>query len=446
MLNKKQLNIFSIRKFKAGVASVLIASAFLLFAGGNNALAQMENMPVANSEVAMPMNENQPNMKESTKEDIKMAVEKNIKAETEVPAAYLEKAKEDGTGPFLAGVNNVIPFEAFGGDGMLTRLLLEKSKDVAWSDNGADMNDAIAPLENLKDMEYFYTVSLEGTDGKVGKELLNKLKDNGTRTYNADVNVFGKIGDKADESNVIASRKIKVTINGLTPTSDVIKAVEENINEETEVPTYYVENADSEAMGPFLAGVNNTIPFEAFGGDGMLTRLLLMAAKDAPWSDNGVDMNAPILPLSTLTNGQYFYKVSLDGVAAGKTGKELLEALKAAGMNSYTATVEVFGNKNGKADETNVIASRKVTLKVNMKMLEKMNIQGEMSMSEEMKMKDGMVMSDKMTMQDEMKMPDKMDKKLTKTGSTTSNSLGIVSFILTILAGLGLHKKFKIKM
>ncbi|WP_247954252.1 SSURE domain-containing protein, partial [Streptococcus intermedius] len=60
--------------------------------------------------------------------------------------------------------------------------------------------------------------------------------------------------------------------------------------------------------------------------------------------------------------GQYFYQVSLDGNAAGKQDKELLEQLKANGTHSYKATVTVYGAKDGKADLSNVIATKSVTI------------------------------------------------------------------------------------
>ncbi|WP_188595335.1 SSURE domain-containing protein, partial [Streptococcus himalayensis] len=301
----------------------------------------------------------------TTVENVTKAVAENIKAETTVPAAYLEKANADGSGPFLAGVNGTIPFEAFGGDGMLTRLLLKASENAPWSDNGADMNAPILPLDKLAKGQYFYQVALDGeAAGKTGKELLDVLKD-GSHVLNATVKVFGNKDGKADESNVVATREVKVNINGLTAVENVTKAVAENIKAETTVPAAYLEKANADGSGPFLAGVNGTIPFEAFGGDGMLTRLLLKASENAPWSDNGADMNAPILPLDKLAKGQYFYQVALDGEAAGKTGQELITALKDAGTQTYTAIVKVFGNKDGKADESNVVATREVKVNIN---------------------------------------------------------------------------------
>ncbi|MGT2716428.1 SSURE domain-containing protein [Streptococcus respiraculi] len=417
MANRERYTVFSIRKFKAGVASVLIASGLVIFLG-HQTVAQADELLAPQAEaVVSPVNEKTDELIPTTEEqenaadvekqvaeaetaiqteavkkeaesipagsgfraanettadeekqadEVKQAVEENINANTEIPASYLEKANADGTGPFLAGVNGIIPFEAFGGDGMLTRALLKEAKDAPWSDNGSDKNEAIPPLKNLSKNSYFYKVALDGeAAGKTGKDLLDILKKTGTNTYGATVNVFGNKNGKADEDNVVATRKVTVKINGLTAVEDVKKAVKENIKAETTLPAAYLEKANADGSGPFLAGVNGTIPFEAFGGDGMLTRLLLKASENAPWSDNGSAMNPALQALESLTNGQYFYQVALDGEAAGKTGKDLLDALKKAGTNTYTATVNVFGNKNGKADEDNVVATRKVKVTIN---------------------------------------------------------------------------------
>ncbi|NOO59065.1 YSIRK signal domain/LPXTG anchor domain surface protein, partial [Klebsiella pneumoniae] len=83
-----------------------------------------------------------------SKETVQKAVADNVKDSIDVPAAYLEKAK--GEGPFTAGVNHVIPYELFAGDGMLTRLLLKASDKAPWSDNGDAKNPALSPLgENV---------------------------------------------------------------------------------------------------------------------------------------------------------------------------------------------------------------------------------------------------------------------------------------------------------
>ena len=82
------------------------------------------------------------------------------------------------------------------------------------------------------------------------------------------------------------------------------------------------------------------IPFECFGGDGMLTRLLLKASEQAPWSDNGLMKHEAILPVENLEKGKYFYEVMLDGTPTDK--QALLEHLKANGQHTYMATVKVY--------------------------------------------------------------------------------------------------------
>ena len=292
-------------------------------------------------------------------QQVKDSVANNIKPNTEVPASYLEKANVPG--PFLAGVNQVIPYEAFGGDGMLTRLLLKSSENAPWSDNGTAKNPALLPLEGLTKGQYFYEVDLNGnTTGKEGQALLDQLRSNGTQTYQATVKVYGNKDGKADLSNVVATKNISVTLNGLTPAQKVNESVANNIKAQTEVPASYLEKAN--VPGPFLAGVNQVIPYEAFGGDGMLTRLLLKSSENAPWSDNGTAKNPALLPLEGLTKGQYFYEVDLNGNTTGKEGQALLDQLRANGTQTYQATVKVYGNKDGKADLSNVVATREVRI------------------------------------------------------------------------------------
>ena len=292
-------------------------------------------------------------------QQVKDSVANNIKAQTEVPASYLEKANVPG--PFLAGVNQVIPYEFFGGDGMLTRLLLKSSENAPWSDNGTAKNPALLPLEGLTKGQYFYEVDLNGnTKGKEGQALLDQLRENGTQTYQATVKVYGNKDGKADLTNVVATKNISVTLNGLTPAQNVNESVTNNIKAQTEVPASYLEKAN--VPGPFLAGVNQVIPYEFFGGDGMLTRLLLKSSENAPWSDNGTAKNPALLPLEGLTKGQYFYEVDLNGNTKGKEGQALLDQLRENGTQTYQATVKVYGNKDGKADLSNVVATREVRI------------------------------------------------------------------------------------
>ena len=292
-------------------------------------------------------------------EQAKKSISENIKESTDVPASFLQNANHPG--PFTAGVNEVIPYELFGGDGMLTRLLLKSSNGAPWSDNGTANHAGLLPFAGIPKGKYFYQVSLDGNAaGKQGKALLDQLKANGTHTYTATVKVYGAKDGKADLSNVIATRQVKLNLNGTTTADQIKKSVSENIKESTDVPASFLQNANH--SGPFTAGVNEVIPYELFGGDGMLTRLLLKSSNGAPWSDNGKANHPGLLPLVGLGKGQYFYQVSLDGNAAGKQDKELLEQLKANGIHSYKATVTVYGAKDGKADLSNVIATKSVTI------------------------------------------------------------------------------------
>ena len=303
-----------------------------------------------------------------TKSDVKTAVKDNVKDSIDVPAAYLEKAK--GEGPFTAGVNQVIPYELFAGDGMLTRLLLKASDKAPWSDNGTAKNPALSPLgENVKTKgQYFYEVDLNGnTVGKQGQALIDQLRANGTQTYKATVKVYGNKDGKADLTNLVATKNVDININGLVAKETVEKAVKDNVKDSIDVPAAYLEKA--EGKGPFTAGVNQVIPYELFAGDGMLTRLLLKASDKAPWSDNGVAKNPALSPLgeNVKTKGQYFYEVDLNGNTVGKQGQALIDQLRANGTQTYNATVKVYGNKDGKADLTNIVATKQVTIKINVK-------------------------------------------------------------------------------
>ncbi|WP_247905412.1 SSURE domain-containing protein, partial [Streptococcus anginosus] len=228
--------------------------------------------------------------------------------------------------------------------------------------NGTAKHAGLLPFANIPKGKYFYQVSLNGNAaGKQGKALLDQLKANGTHSYTATVTVYGATKDgKADLNNVIATRQVNLNLNGTTTADQVKKSVADNIKDKIDVPASYLTNAVY--PGPFTAGVNQVIPYELFGGDGMLTRLLLKSSDGAPWSDNGKENHAGLLPLAGLDKGKYFYQVSLDGNVAGKQDKALLEQLKANGTHSYKATVTVYGEKDGKADLSNVIATKSVTI------------------------------------------------------------------------------------
>ncbi|WP_125411616.1 SSURE domain-containing protein, partial [Streptococcus mitis] len=106
------------------------------------------------------------------------------------------------------------------------------------------------------------------------------------------------------------------------------------------------------------------IPYEFFAGDGMLTRLILKASDKAPWSDNGSAKNPALPPVEKLGKGLYFYEVDLAGTQ-GKSDKELLDLLKQNGTQSYKATIKVYGAKDGKADLSNLVATKELTVNLN---------------------------------------------------------------------------------
>ena len=154
----------------------------------------------------------------TTPAEVQKGVADNTKDTVDVPAAYLDKANFPG--PFTAGVNQVIPYEFFAGDGMLTRLILKASDKAPWSDNGSAKNPALPPVENLGKGLYFYEVDLAGTQGKSDKDLLDLLKQNGTQSYKATIKVYGAKDGKADLTNLVATKDLTVNLNGhqsLTP-------------------------------------------------------------------------------------------------------------------------------------------------------------------------------------------------------------------------------------
>ena len=296
----------------------------------------------------------------TTPAEVQKGVADNTKDTVDVPASYLDKANFPG--PFTAGVNQVIPYEFFAGDGMLTRLILKASDQAPWSDNGSAKNPALPPVEKLGKGLYFYEVDLAGTQGKSDKELLDLLKQNGTQSYKATIKVYGAKNGKADLSNLVATKNLDVNLNGLTTPAEVQKGVADNTKDTVDVPATYLDKANF--PGPFTAGVNQVIPYEFFAGDGMLTRLILKASDKAPWSDNGSAKNPALPPVEKLGKGLYFYEVDLAGTQ-GKSDKELLDLLKQNGTQSYKATIKVYGAKDGKADLSNLVATKDLDVNLN---------------------------------------------------------------------------------
>ncbi|OHS86514.1 YSIRK signal domain/LPXTG anchor domain surface protein [Streptococcus sp. HMSC34B10] len=373
----------------------------------------------------------------TTPAEVQKGVADNTKDAVDVPATYLDKANFPG--PFTAGVNQIIPYEFFAGDGMLTRLILKASDKAPWSDNGSAKNPALPPVEKLGKGLYFYEVDLADTQGKSDKELLNLLKQNGTQSYKATIKVYGAKDGKADLSNLVATKDLTVNLNGLTTPNQVKESVVNNVKDVIDVPASYLDKAM--VPGPFLAGVNQVIPYEAFGGDGMLTRLLLKTSDKAPWSDNGTAKNPALLPLEGLAKGQYFYEVDLNGNTVGKDGQDLLEQLRANGSQTYLATIKVYGTKDGKPDLTNLVATRQVTIQLHgLEMMSRTPQGNQMSMPSSTS--DSMNKMKEMTKEvhaSEMRMADSMDNSMAKTrGNDGQPMLPNTGEAQTATAGLGI--------
>ena len=380
----------------------------------------------------------------TTPAEVQKGVADNTKDTVDVPATYLDKANFPG--PFTAGVNQVIPYEFFAGDGMLTRLILKASDKAPWSDNGSAKNPALPPVEKLGKGLYFYEVDLAGTQGKSDKELLDLLKQNGTQSYKATIKVYGAKDGKADLTNLVATKDLDVNLNGLTTPAEVQKGVADNTKDTVDVPATYLDKANF--PGPFTAGVNQVIPYEFFAGDGMLTRLILKASDKAPWSDNGTAKNPALLPLEGLAKGQYFYEVDLNGNTVGKDGQDLLKQLRANGSQTYLATIKVYGAKDGKPDLTNLVATRQVTIRLHgLEMMSSTPQGNQMAMpsstSDSMnKMKD----MTKEAQTSEMRMADSMAETRKNDGQpmlpnageaqTTTAGFGILGLILASFVGL----------
>ena len=384
----------------------------------------------------------------TTPAEVQKGVADNTKDTVDVPATYLDKANFPG--PFTAGVNQVIPYEFFAGDGMLTRLILKASDKAPWSDNGSAKNPALPPVEKLGKGLYFYEVDLAGTQGKSDKELLDLLKQNGTQNYKATIKVYGAKDGKADLTNLVATKDLTINLNASTTPNQAKESVVNNVKDMIDVPASYLEKAN--VPGPFLAGVNQVIPYEAFGGDGMLTRLLLKASDKAPWSDNGTANNPALLPLEGLAKGQHFYEVDLNGNTTGKEGQALLDQLRANGTHTYQATVKVYGSKDGKPDLSNLVATRQVTIRLHGSEMMSRTPQGDQismssSTSDSMNKMKGMTKEAHIS---EMRTADSTDNSMAKTrkndgqpmlpntgeAQTATAGLGIFGIALAGLVGL----------
>ena len=367
-----------------------------------------------------------------------------------------------------------------GGEAHASDKQLDKAPIVETVKTQVDENVVTKPTERVESVEST-TVKPKETDKTVKQPVVGT--DGEAKPEAIDNNILSLAKDTADAPKMETP---DMTTHKTTPV-EVKKAVMDNTKDEVNVPAKYLDKANF--PGPFTAGVNQVIPYEFFGGDGMLTRLILKSSDKAPWSDNGSAKNPALLPLEKLGKGLYFYEVDLEGTKE-KSDKELLDLLKANGTQSYKATIKVYGEKDGKADLTNVVATKEVTInlhketkQMDMKPGEDMmqnntatgsmnsNVSGKvmnMSKSDSMSMKSSMnkaMMPENMTMdshmnkdmmQDNMTMNTHMSNGMTKKGmlpktsaapegtmsSTNSSNTGILGLIIASFLGiLGFRRK-----
>ena len=363
-----------------------------------------------------------------------------------------------------------------GGEAHASDKQLDKAPVVETVKPQVDENVVTKATEKAESVET--TVKPKEADKTVEQPVDREVKPEVTEN-----NILSLSKDTVDTPKVNAA---DMTTHKTTPV-EVKKAVMDNTKDTVNVPAKYLDKANF--PGPFTAGVNQVIPYEFFGGDGMLTRLILKSSDKAPWSDNGSAKNPALLPLEKLGKGLYFYEVDLEGTK-GKQDKELLDLLKANGTQSYKATIKVYGEKDEKADLTNLVATKEVTInlhketkQMDMKPGEDMmqnntatgsmnsNVSGKvmnMSKSDNMSMESSMnkaMMPENMTMdshmnkdmmQDNMTMNTHMSNGMMKKGmlpktsaapegtmsSTNSSNTGILGLIIASFLGLlGFRRK-----
>ena len=345
--------------------------------------------------------------------------------------------------------------------------LLEKNK-LPETVLKEEMDSALPANQSAPKEEVDETISLDKSSLSPKEEMVKPKEE---QTMAEVSNQKEEAKPEATLVEVSNQDREAATSQSVTTPDEVRKGVEENTKDSVDVPASYLEKAN--VPGPFLAGVNQVIPYEAFGGDGMLTRLLLKTSDKAPWSDNGKANNPALLPLEGLAKGQYFYEVDLNGNTTGKDGQALLDQLRANGTHTYQATVKVYGAKDGKPDLTNLIATRQVTIQLRGKEMAtipsqegQMNMKPSTTPSQEGQMNKKPSATDSMStaegtkevdhrmtdvkgehptskpMADTMKKNDK--PTLPKTGEAQTATIGFLGLVLAgILSLLGLKEKQK---
>ena len=356
-----------------------------------------------------------------------------------------------------------------GGEAHASDKQLDKAPVVETVKPQVDENVVTKPTEKAETVETI-TVKTKEADKTVEQPVVVTDREAKIEVKENDILSLSKNTVDAPKMDIV-----DMTTHKTTP-AEVKKAVMDNTKDIVDVPAKYLDKANF--PGPFTAGVNQVIPYEFFGGDGMLTRLILKSSDKAPWSDNGTAKNPALLPLEKLGKGLYFYEVDLEGTQ-GKQDKELLDLLKANGTQSYKATIKVYGEKDGKADLTNLVALKEVTVNLHKEAMEMEKKPGENMMTDHKKhdlmesnmsekpmdMQKSDVMNMKAHMHKDMKekninanMNNDMMKKgmlpktsaapegtMNATNSTNTSTTGIVGLIIASLLGLlGLRRKNEI--
>ena len=350
--------------------------------------------------------------------------------------------------------------------------------------HASDLQDKAPVVQNVDNKQTDTAVESKAPENKINtvekvttpvEKQTVEVKNDVTAEKQPEVKSEPSVDAKEVDANNLLKLAKDVAEPQTTP-AEVKKAVMDNTKDEVNVPAKYLDKANF--PGPFTAGVNQVIPYEFFGGDGMLTRLILKSSDKAPWSDNGSAKNPALLPLEKLGKGLYFYEVDLEGTQ-GKQDKELLDLLKANGTQSYKATIKVYGEKDGKADLTNVVATKDVNVNLHKEAMEMEKKPGEnmmmdhkkhglmdSNMSEKpMNMQKSDVMNMKAHMHKDMKaknmnahMNNDMMKKgmlpktsaapegtMNPTNATNTSTTGIVGLIIASLLGLlGIRRKNEI--
>lgn len=333
--------------------------------------------------------------------------------------------------------------------------LLEKNK-LPETVLKEEMDSALPANQSAPKEEVDETISLDKSSLSPKEEMVKPKEE---QTMAEVSNQKEEAKPEATLVEVSNQDREAATSQSVKTPDEVRKGVEENTKDSVDVPASYLEKAN--VPGPFLAGVNQVIPYEAFGGDGMLTRLLLKSSDKAPWSDNGTANNPALLPLEGLAKGQYFYEVDLNGNTTGKDGQALLDQLRINGTHDYQATVKVYGAKDGKPDLTNLIATRQVIIRLYGKEMsaqpyqqEQMNVKP--STTDSMSTAKGMKEVDHHTadlkekhptsnpMADMVKKNDKPSLPKTGEAQTSTATIGFFGLALAgILSLLGLKEKQK---